>query len=114
LRSHFQKCVLNFSEFEENGSFHKENDRVDLQNAKAFSFSVRNQFNELDVILCYGLRVREDFCYWIIIGAWYNSKSAIRKCPEGIPEKGEKRKTECDKLMIAFNVRHDILFFRDI
>jgi len=113
LRSFFQRCIPDFSEFVENETS-RLNHHINLKNAKAFSFSVRNQFNELDVILCYGPMVRRDFCYWIIIGAWHNSKSAIRKCPEGIPIKGDKRQTECDKLVITFDVRHDTLFFWNI
>jgi hypothetical protein len=109
LRSYFQKCVLDFSEFAENESFHGLNHHIDLKNAKAFSLSVRNQFNELDIILCYGPTVKQDFCYWIIIGAWNNSKSAIRKCAKGISEEGDERKTECDKLMITYNVRYSFL-----
>lgn len=54
------------------------------ENQKALVVSVRGTSNA-QFLLCKSQNFRSDFCYWLIIGGWNNTITAIRKCEKGIP-----------------------------
>ncbi|EZA48422.1 Receptor-type tyrosine-protein phosphatase kappa [Ooceraea biroi] len=84
-----------WEDFEELGSFNAEYNPINLESA-TFAFSVRASLSDVEMLFCNGSDYTKSFCYWIIIGGWNNSKSAIRRCPIGAPKPNmEAEDKEC-------------------
>ncbi|RLU27101.1 hypothetical protein DMN91_000900 [Ooceraea biroi] len=96
-----------WEDFQEYENFNMEYDHVLLENTTAFSFSVRGvSNNELQIIFCNGDNYTRDFCYWIIIGTWGNTRSVVRRCPIEVPKlRMEAQDEECrtDKAPFSHN-----------
>jgi len=102
---------MKFLDFQEYGNFNEEYVSVWLENTTAFSFSVRAMSSDVQVLLCNGMNYTRDFCYWILIGGWDNSKSAIRKCSTGVPSPDmNAQDDECQQNKVSFEVRRNILY----
>ncbi|XP_057330031.1 uncharacterized protein LOC130670619 isoform X2 [Microplitis mediator] len=50
----------------------------------ALVVSIRGSANA-QFLICKSRDIYRDFCYWLIIGGWHNTITAIRKCENGIP-----------------------------
>jgi hypothetical protein len=96
---------MKFLDFQEYGNFDKKYISVSLQNTTAFSFSVRAMSSDVQILLCNGINYTRDFCYWIIIGGWGNSKSIIRRCSIGVPKPMmASRDNKCQQSRASFEV----------
>ncbi|XP_034178249.2 uncharacterized protein LOC117603333 [Osmia lignaria lignaria] len=55
-----------------------------LERSGAFVMSIRGSMDAY-MLLCDDEDYETNFCYWIIIGGWNNTRSVIRKCAKGVP-----------------------------
>lgn len=55
-----------------------------LERSGAFAMSIRGS-TDAYMLLCDNEHYESNFCYWIIIGGWNNTRSVIRKCAKGVP-----------------------------
>lgn len=81
-----------------------------LNKTGSVTVSIRGISNA-HLAICEGDNYYNDFCYWLIIGGWDNNKTAIRKCPQGLPLGLPDSKSECyglkafvDQVGIWFNL----------
>ncbi|XP_074097016.1 receptor-type tyrosine-protein phosphatase S [Cotesia typhae] len=65
-----------------------------LNKTGSVTVSIRGMSNA-HLAICEGDNFYNDFCYWIIIGGWKNNKTAIRKCPQGLPLEIPDSESEC-------------------
>ncbi|XP_053594468.1 uncharacterized protein LOC103576526 [Microplitis demolitor] len=63
---------------------HKNSTHFTFHESGALVVSIRGLANA-QFLLCRGQNYSHDFCYWLIIGGWHNTITAIRKCENGIP-----------------------------
>jgi len=104
-----------FSEFKEYKNLEDTYDYVDfeltaLTTEVKLSFSVRVA-HDAHILICNSKNYNRDFCYWIIIGGWGNTMSAIRKCVSGVPTPGTWPKDmNCKTSQVSFNVNICRLF----
>ena len=67
-------------------------------------FSVRGNSDGI-IFLCDKEQPEKSKCYWILIGAWHNTKSAIRKCDEyQIPKFGMYPDPPCEDFVAVNEV----------
>ncbi|XP_074106911.1 uncharacterized protein LOC141532466 isoform X2 [Cotesia typhae] len=74
------------------------------ENQKALVVSVRGASNA-QFLLCKSQNFRGDFCYWLIIGGWNNTITAIRKCEKGIPLEKPPTGSNCS-ILRASKAKH--------
>ncbi|XP_076679005.1 receptor-type tyrosine-protein phosphatase F [Andrena cerasifolii] len=55
-----------------------------LRKSGAFVVSIRGS-TDAHMLFCDSNTYESSFCYWIIIGGWVNTESAIRECAKGTP-----------------------------
>ncbi|KZC07125.1 Receptor-type tyrosine-protein phosphatase T [Dufourea novaeangliae] len=55
-----------------------------VRKSGAFAVSIRGS-RDAHILLCETESYKTHLCYWMIIGGWENTKSAIRKCANGVP-----------------------------
>lgn len=92
--------TFTFVGFEVNTGTEKKYDRIHkLGEKESFAISIRGSTDGY-IALCEGENYATDLCYWIIIGGWGNTKSMIRKCPDGL-----NRTNTCGDL-----ISHEVIF----
>lgn len=105
---------LKFSEFKQYENFEDTYNYLDLKFSAevTLSFSVRAS-RDVHILLCNGKEYNTDYCYWIIIGGWDNTKSVIRKCVTGVPKPGKAIEidSQCQKAQVFKEVTKCILRF---